>query len=205
MGSQASPFELAVGIPEVYIAPVGEAFPDLSAAVAGNWEKIVDRELTPESGVIIRANESVVYDPFRTAGVTAPIASAVEQESFEVEVPSLDFTAPALARAIHGPAATITDTAAGSGVAGNKNFQLYGGPRRRSLAVLIRWPYSTEATSEDDDFAMQVEIPLAGYQRNMEATFTKANPAMYALVFTALYDLATGAFVRFRLQDAAAT
>lgn len=203
MGQNVAPFEVAVGVPEIWIAPAGTAMPDLSVAPAGDWEKLFDRRLTLEDGVTIRAPQTWEHDAFRTAGVTAPLKGALTAEDFEIEVAAMDWSAAAVARALHGPDATVTDTAAGSGTAGNLNFSTYNGPTQRVCAVLVRWPYSTEAAQPTDDFAMQAEIKRATLMANIDTAFQKGAPGSTGVSIRALYDLDTDAFVTIRMQDAA--
>lgn len=204
MGVNVSPFEVAVGVPVIWLAPYSEAFPDLSETPAANWERLFTRALTSEDGVAFRMPQTWEHDAFRTAGVTAPLKGALTAEDLEIEVSAMDWSAAALARAMFGPAATVTDMASGSGVAGNLNFSLYNGPTQRRCAALVRWPYSTEATSEDDDFAAQLEIPAVTVMTNLDTSFTKGSPAMVGVTLRALYDLDNEAFATMRFQDEAA-
>lgn len=204
MGYQTNPIEVAVGAGDIWLAPIGSTFPDLSASPSSPWVQLVTKERITEDGIIVRGSQTLETDAFRTAGLTAPLKAARVAEDIEIEFTVIDMSPNALAKAWHLDTAQITDTAAGSGVAGNKNMPLYRGLTVKEMMMVLRLPYSPDATAVTDNFAHQYDIPRVVQAAAPELVYVKGNPVGLRFVLKQLYD-ATYGLGKIRQQDAAAS
>jgi hypothetical protein len=199
-----SPYEIISGPVEVYRAPVGEAWPDISEAPAGNWTLIgtSGNQNITEDGVAIRHMQTIESDAFRMVGNTGPRGAIRQSEDLEIEFVLADLKAVEYANALNGASVTVTDTAAGAGAGGNLNFPIQRGPFVARTALLIRGTnLSAEATDEADDFNMQYEIPIAFQSGEPEVVFNKNGPAALRFLYRVIED-ATDGFGTLRIQDA---
>lgn len=203
MGTGTWPYEMLVAPAEVWIAPVGETFPDLADAPAGNWAKLADKDALAEEGVTLRYGQDVDVDNSRVLGSTLPRKAFRSRENVEVEFTVKDLSAATLSKALD-LAKAVTDTAAGAGTAGNLNFVVERGLTVGEKAVLVRYDASPDAVAATDDFKFQVEVYRAVQTGAPEPNPQKDNPGAVAFTLTALED-SSGNFVTVRSQDAAAT
>lgn len=198
----SAPFEIIVSPFNIYWAPTGEAFPDISDDPAGSWALIgTNGNLNyGEDGVVITHEQNV--EVFRPDGATGPIKAARTEESLMIGLSLWDTTMEQYQFALNGN--TVNSVAAGSGIGGNKNIGLARGADVTLMALLIRGvsPY-------DDTMSMQYEIPFAYESGSPEVSYNKSNVAALSLQFGCLVDpsAATPAerFGRLVAQDAAAT
>lgn len=159
----------------MYRAPVGTAFPLLTAAPGAGWALLGENgnKSYSEDGVTVRHPQSV--NRIRPAGSTGPIKAARTEEDFEVQFTLWDLTLEALAAALHQGA--VTD-AGGSRVTG-----IYRGFGIEESALLIRGtsPY-------DDTLLAQYEIPRAYTEGAPEVAYVKGEPAGLEFLWVALVD-----------------
>ena len=194
-----TPYEVLYGPLELFIAPVGEAFPALEVAdptAATNWELLgtSGQNSETEEGVTVRANQDLAY--FRSAGQTAPRKAVRTSEDLEIEVMLADASIETFARALNN--AAITDTAAGSGTVGHRAIDMLQGADVTEWAVLARGhsPYL-------DGQRAQFEVYRAVQSANVETVHRKDQPAALRFTFRALLD-ASGNWAVLRGADAAA-
>lgn len=198
-----TPFEIITAPMKVYIAPLGEAFPDIDADPAGDWELLGtngDRSYE-EGGVTVSHSKS--YDKVRTAGATGPVKATLREEDLMIRLTLLDLTLEQYKNALNGN--TVTTTAAGSGSAGKKSIGLSQSVgRTREFALLVRGlsPY-------DETLNAQYEVPRCYDSGSAEPVFRKGGTgAALALELTAMEDLSASSeeerFGRFVAQHQAA-
>lgn len=194
-----APYEIVIGPAEVYVAPVGEAFPDIDEAPAGNWLLVglAGADNYSEDGVIIRRQVSNTL--VRPLGSTVPVKAAITETGFEVEFTVMDLSPEAMQLAFGGDEDDITSTVASSGVAGNDVFDIVTDPVPIHKAVLVRCNQS----SFGNGFNTQFEVFSAFQTGSAEGTFSKSDPFMQTHIWTAI-KTASG-FVRVRQQTAAGT
>lgn len=194
----AEPFEIITAPFDVWIAPVGEAFPGLGTDPASPWELIGTNGNRNHSddGVTITHNETV--EDFRTRGATGPVKSFRTEESIVVAFNLHDLTLEQYARVMNFNA--ITDNSAETPP--DKTIDLYRGVNVGVRALLVRGP-----SPYMDGGQMQFEVPKVRADGNSEVQFSKSTPAGLSLAFTTLEDLNAASeserFGRLRAQTAA--
>jgi hypothetical protein len=198
-----TPFEIIAAPVIVYQAAIGEAFPLIDAAVAGNWVKIGtsgDRNI-PEDGVTVAHSQEV--EPFYSIGGTGPQKVFRTREGFVCRFTLADLTLEEYSHILNDN--SVTDTAASSGVAGIREVDLYRGSEVSQVALLIRGLFSAYG----DTWNTQFQIPNCYQTGTPEPVFMKGTPAALAFEYTAIEDplAATSAdrFGKLVMQDAAPT
>jgi hypothetical protein len=196
------PFEIIAAPFTVWIAPVGEAFPDVDTAPGGGWAKIGtsgDQNYT-EDGVVVSLAQTI--EKWRGAGTTGPRKAFRTSEDMTVRFTLVDLTLEQLKHALNGN--TVTDTAAGTGTPGVRKIGLSRGHTVTPFALLIRGGVSPYG----DSFSMQFEVPVAVLQSSQELEFKKGTPAGVLLEWAAMEDpdasSAAERFGRLIAQDAVA-
>jgi hypothetical protein len=183
MGSPNSvPYEVVAAPYEVYYGPVGEAFPLVDAAAAGNWKKIGTSGILSyvDNGVSVSNPQSITK--WRSAGDTGVRKVFRTEEDLMVKFTIADISLEAYQLALNMNA--ITTVAAGSGTAGYKAIGLSRGTNVAQRAILIRG-----ASPYGDDMTLQFEIPIAFQTGSPEPVFgKKGEPAALALEWTAIID-----------------
>jgi len=178
----SKPYEIVVAPFSVYWAPVGEAFPDVDEAPAGNWTLIgtSGSRNYAEEGVTVVHEQTV--ELFRGSGATGPVKAARTEEGLMVRLTLWDMKLEQYRLALNSNA--VSTTAAGSGTPGFKEIDLYRGFDVALMALLVRGDVSPEG----DGFKTQYEVPLCFPSGSPEVVFSKRAPAGLALEFTALED-----------------
>lgn len=178
----AAPFEIIAAPFTGWWAPVGEAFPAIDAAPAGNWVKIGtsgDRNYD-EDGVTVAHEQTI--EQVRAVGGTGPRKAFRTEEGLIVRFSLMDLTLEQYRLALNSnPVAT---TAAGSGTAGFKALNAYRGLDISTMALLLRGGVSPYGAS----FQSQFEIPVCFEGGSPEPAFKKGEPAGLALEFMVLED-----------------
>lgn len=198
--SQVAPFEIMAGPVEVYLAPVGTAFPDISAAPSGSWILLgtTGSKNYDDEGVTIAHEQTV--EEFIPVGLTGARKAFRTEESIVISLNVVDISAAQYAKVMNG--ATVTDTAAGVSIGGNLNFPLYRGLTVATFAMLMRGSESAAAVAATDNFNTQWEVPIVYQNGNPEPVMKKGEPFALACEFRALWDATLG-FGKYRSQDAA--
>ncbi len=173
------PFEI-IGAPfTIWLAPVGTAFPLVTAAPGAGWTKLGtsgDRNYSDE-GVQVMHDQTI--SNVSVAGATGPVKAFRTAEQLMISATLLDMTLEQLANVL----GTVTTTAAGAGTAGTKKVGLSRGTDVALFALLARGP-----SPYADGMTAQYEVPRCYQSGNPRPQFTKGNPAQLALEFTALED-----------------
>ena len=196
----SKPFEIIAAPFEVFIAPVGEPFPDVDEAPTGNFVLLGtsgDRNYS-EDGVKISHPQS--FEFFRFLGTTHPRKANRTEEDMMIEFDLADLTAAQYKFAMNEN--SITDVAADVGTPGFQFFSLARGLVTAEHALLVRGP-----SAADDAFNAQYEIPRVIHVGEPEIVFKKDEVAFISMIFQALEDPADPVnlpFGRYVIQDAAA-
>ncbi|MFA6219591.1 MAG: hypothetical protein WC692_07400 [Erythrobacter sp.] len=180
-----TPYEI-IGAPlTLWVAPIGTAFPLISAAPGAGWTKVgTNGDRSYENGGVTTTHAKS-YSKVRTAGSSGPIKAFLEEEDLMFGVTLLDLTLEQYQLALNGN--TITTVAPAAGQPGTKKIGLSEDVgRTMEYALLARGlsPY-------DEALAMQYCVPRC-YQSGAPApVFRKGGDgAGLALQFEALEDLA---------------
>lgn len=175
------PFEVIAAPVVVYQAPVGEAFPLIDDAPAGNWTQIGtggDRSIT-EAGVTLSHPQTT--EVIRALGSTAPIKVFRTEEDLLVAFEVMDITLENYLLVLNSN--TVATTAPG-GEAGFKEVDMFRGAEISQFAILIRGDFSPYG----DDWNTQYEIPVMFQTGSPEVVYQKGTPVGLAFEFTAIGD-----------------
>lgn len=169
--------EIINGPLSVYWAPVGEAFPAVSAAPAGNWALIgtSGAHNYTDDGVTVRSEKSVEY--FRALASPYPRKSFITEADVIVSVQLADFTLTQLRTALNQNV-VVSDT-------GFDYIPLDVGSDVNEIAVLVR---GTGKSPLFDGSNMQFELRRAMEDGSREWGFVKGEPVMSELNFRVIYD-----------------
>ena len=124
---------------DVYWAPVGEAFPVVEVAPAGNWIVLgsVGALNINEDGVTVSGPQT--FEQFRSAGSAAPQEVSRTEEDVIVALQLHDLDPAMLRLALNQNA--VANTAAGGGFAGFDEIPLErGAGKPNEIALLVRGP-----------------------------------------------------------------
>jgi len=194
------PYEIIMSPFEVYLAPVGEAFPLIDAVPAGNWALLGTRGKgnIAEDGITVTHNQTL--NPHRTSGTTGPVKVVRSEEELLISFLLEDLSLEQYAKVLNNVA--VSDTPAGVGTAGFRDITLRQGPDVSAYALLCRGksPYG-------DSWNSQYQVPIVYQNDNPAPAFTKSGAAGLQVTLAALEDLsaATDAerFGKLVAQDAA--
>lgn len=197
-----TPYEIVMSPFEVYLAPVGEVFPDVDETPAGNWVLLGTngKYNYSEDGVTVSHEQTI--SAHRTLGSTGPIKAARTEENLIVSLVLEDLTAEGYAKILNN--VSVSDVAAGAGTPGHRDITLRQGPSVSTFAVLVKGP-----SAYGDSWNSQYQIPRAFQNGSPAPVFNKGDAAGLAVEFMALEDpdAATDAerFGKLVVQDADAT
>lgn len=172
----SAPFEIVAGPLELYLAPVGEAFPPIDVAPAGGWVKVgaSGKRNYSEDGVSVNHDQTV--EGFRAAGTTGKRKMFRTEEDLRITVSLADVTLEQYKYALNGN--TVTNAAGDP-----RKIGLSRGRQVTEYALLARG-----ASPYGDDFHVQYEVPRCAEVGSQEVSFQKGTPAMLQLEFEALED-----------------
>lgn len=186
-----APLEM-VGQPlELYLAPVGTAFPLIDGVPSGSWTLIGTSGKRSQDEAGVTATHSQTINPVRTGGSLGAVKAFRSAEDLSFKVTIFDVSLEQVKLALNGN--TLTTVAASTGVAGYKKIGLSRGFDVTEYALLARGPspYLNNAN-------LQYQVPRC-YMSNSPATvYRKGVPVGVELEFMALEDAgAASADVRF--------
>lgn len=178
-----TPFEILAGPITLWLAPVGTAFPLITAAPAAGWTKVgTNGDMNyDESGVEVSLTQKI--EDARPAGSTAAVKAWRTEEDFMLSANVWDVTLEQFRIAMN--AATVTTVAAGVGTAGTKKIGLIRGVDVATYALIARGKLS----GYGDGYVGQYELPICYQSGNIKPVYRKGKPVGLALEFTALADL----------------
>lgn len=176
------PYEVLGAPAEVYIAPVGTAFPDIDATPAGTWVRLgTDGALNYDAGAGVSANHPQSISSWRSLGAAGVRKRFLTEEDGTYAVTVADLTLEEYAHAIEN---AVTTVGAGGGSAGSKWLGLSRPATIPTIALLIRVLESPEI----EDGFMQYEIPRAQQMGQPNPIFRRDQPALLAMEWGALID-----------------
>lgn len=184
MPENSAPFEIIAAPFELYVAPVGSAFPAVDEVPdSSDWTLVGtsgDLNYT-EDGVTVEHTQTLTY--FRSLGSTGARKATRTEEEQKISLVLADLTPEQYALALNGNIVTPTDAA--PGVPGSKKIGLTRGTTVRQYALLLRGP-----SPYMEDGVAQYEVPVAVQSGNPKPVFRKGvdQPADLALEFMALED-----------------
>lgn len=179
-----TPLEI-VAVPfEVWVGPIGEAFPAINATPAGNWVKLGTRGALNirEPGVTVSHGQTV--ELVRMSGDTLPIKAFRTEEDIRISFTLSDLTLENYNRAVN--MGSVTDTAAGSGVAGHRAIDLRQGLDVEQRALLIRGANASPYLASTN---VQYEVPVAVQVGTPSAVYSKGEPVGLEMEWAILVDL----------------
>lgn len=180
-----APFEIIAAPFTIWMAPVGTAFPIVTAAPAVTWTKIgANGNVNYDEGGVEVAHTQKL-EQARPAGTTGPVKVWRTEEDMMVSFTLWDITLEMYRYALN--AATLTTTAAATGVPGTKKIGL-----KRNTDVALYALLARGVSPYGDGFVAQYEVPLCYQSGNAKPVGKKGKPMGLALEFTALEDLTAG-------------
>ena len=197
-----APHEIFLSRFDVYLAPVGEVYPVIDAAPAGNWVKLGTNGVRNfgEEGVTI--SPAQVMDPIHVYGATGPVKYARTQETLLLSFMLYDFTLEEYTRLLNN--VTVVQNAAASGIAGFKEIDNKFGLDPYEVALLLRAGQSPYGTG----WNTQLEVPKVVQSGSPTMVSVKNDAMKIAFEFSAVEDPAAASddkrFGRWLQQDATA-
>lgn len=185
------PYEI-VGQPlTLWLAPVGTAFPSVSASPASPWVLVGtsgDRSET-EEGVTVTHSQTL--NKVRAGGSVGPIKVFRPEEDLMFRLTLMDVSLEQYRTALNNN--TLTTVAAATGTVGTKSVGLSRGKTVSTYALLARG-----VSAYNPAFVSQYQVPRCYVSGNPAIVFRKGQPAGIELTFEALEDLtASSEAVRF--------
>lgn len=176
--------EIISGAFDVYMAPVGEAFTDLSQVPAGNWAKIGTngKRHYGEEGVVMNLDQE--FEKHAFAGGTEILKINRTLEELKTVFKLFDLVSTEIAKAWN-LIATTNDTAAGASQGGSQDFELLRGLTVTPKAFLIRGEnQSPDLVTEN----IQIELPAAVQIANLELVTNKPDNMGVAFELQSIAD-----------------
>lgn len=199
----STPLEVVAAPFEVWIGPVGEAFPLIGAAPAGNWVKIGTSGALnyTEDGVTVTHEQTI--EMVRSLGDTGPIKAFRTEETLRIGFTLMDITLENYKYALNF--GTVTDNAPGSGIAGFRSIDLHAGLDVDDRALLVRGLNASPYLANTN---VQYQIPVAFENASPAIVYQKGVPAGLELEWIAKVDAAAASaskrFGTLIMQDEAA-
>jgi hypothetical protein len=196
------PYEMIIAPFEVYLAQVGEAFPTVDDAPAGNWSLLGKNGMDnmADAGVTVTHEQTIVQK--RNVGSTGIKKVARTEEGLTVSMVLEDLTLETYAKILNGQ--SIGQISAGAGIPGQRSIALMQGAEVAEFAVLVRG-----VSAYDSNLKAQYQIPRAYQSDNPSPVFNKADVASLKCTFTVMEDLSAASkllrFGKLIMQDAPAT
>lgn len=205
--ANAAPYEvLATGAIDVYLAPVGTAFPDLAddPVVDAGFELLGSNgNLNYDSDAGIKVSHAQSLKPFMALGDCGTRKIFRSSEEQKVAVTLVDITLEHYRQALNRNTVTTTPGTPGT-VTSNRKVGLSRGFRVDTVALLVK----VRASGYGDgtpEWVSQYEIPIAAQSGNPEAIYKKDDPVKLPLEWSTLVDpdavSSDERFGRFVMQD----
>jgi hypothetical protein len=186
-------YELLTGVGRLYVAPVGTAFPALSATPAGSWVDVGETR----DGVTITHEQTI--EEAQCDQILGPLKAFRTDEALGVQT---NLVCANLERMADLLGATVADTPPGSGTIGSREVHLHCGDTVKEYALLFRGdsPYGA--------YPAQYEVPRGYFRDAMTLNHRKGETVTLPANFRALVDLTASndedRFGRLVAQDATA-
>ncbi len=186
-------YSVLTNVGRFYIAPVGTAFPALTATPGAPWRDLGDTQ----DGVDVEHDDKI--EKVRTDQRTGAVKATRTEESMLVKTKLVEATLENLADVT---GVTLTDTAPGVGTIGTREIPLHRNAKVDEWAVLFRGysPYF--------DGPAQYQIPRGFFGKVDAVKYDKGKNAAIPFTFEALENLSAATederFGKLIAQDAAA-
>lgn len=176
------PFQIIAAPFEIYLAPVGESFPDVDEAPSGNWVLVgtSGTQDMAEDGVVVVHDQNI--EKVRSYGGTGPRKAFRTTEDLMVRFTLMDISIAEYVKALNFN--TVTSVAAGSGTPGYDHANLYRGLDVEVRALLVKGAVSPLGAG----WSMQYEVPYVFENGSPEPAYVKGQAAGLAFEFSALED-----------------
>jgi hypothetical protein len=188
----SAPYDIFVGSADVWVAPVGTAFPAIDAEPGSPWVLVGTRgaKQYSDSGLTIRSN--ITTNAIRSLGSILTIKNVRSDADFQVEFVVMDTTPDQLAISFGTDPSTIDDNT------DDESFAVNFSPIPLQRAVLVRTgqsPFGAGANS-------QLEIAAADQLGSAEGAFSKTEGLGFQHLWSAV-EPQTGDAVTWRMGKAA--
>jgi hypothetical protein len=174
-----APYEILAGPLDLWLAPVGTAFPVIGAAPAGPWAMVgtAGKRNYADDGLAVQHTQKI--DTATPAGAIAPVKAWRTEEGLIVTVTMWDMSLEHYTIALGGAAPTTV--AAAVGTPGTKKIGLSRGPDVVTYALLARGN-----SAYGDNYKGQYEVPVCFQNASPKPVFAKGKPSGLELEFMAL-------------------
>lgn len=174
------PYEMITAPGEIWLAPVGESFPDVDEAPGGNWEKLGQNGMYSlnEDGITVSHEQTL--ETHSSLGSTGALKVTRSEESLTVSATLEDLSLEEYAKVLND--VSVSEGSTGGG-ADTKEIPLRQGKSVSTFALLFRIP-----SAYGDDWDGQFEIPRCYQSESPSPAFTKDGKAGLAVEFSALED-----------------
>lgn len=190
----STPYDLLVGVGELFIAPANTAMPALGSAPGGSWINLGETD----DGVKVGKTQSI--ETFTSDQRTGKVKAVRTEEGLTISTNLQKSTLENLADVING---TVTTTAPGASTIGTKSLSMYAGPDVKEFAFLFR------SNSPYGNWPAQYYVPRGFFGGEVEMEYKKDDKVLIPAEFEALEDLnaanAADRFGKYVAQHAAAT
>lgn len=174
------PYEMITAPGEIWLAPVGESFPDVDSAPAGNWAKLGQNGMYSLSEDGITVSHEQTLNQHRALGSTGALKVTRSEENLTIGGTLEDLSLEEYAKAINDVSVTTGTTTGG---ADTKEITLRQGKSVATFAMLFRI-----ASGYGDGWDGQFEVPRVYQSESPSPGFTKDGKAGLSVVFSALED-----------------
>jgi hypothetical protein len=176
----SAPYEIIMSPFEVYVAPVGTAFPNPDAAVSSTWKLLGKngKRNQSEDGVVISHEQTVVKH--RTNGSTGPVKIVRSDEDMTIGFTLEDLTIETYSTVM---GQTFSEQTQAVGVAGVRSVGLRMGQTVANFAMLVRGP-----SAYYDGGNAQYEVPVVAQVAGPKPKFSKKDAAGLEVLWTAIED-----------------
>lgn len=174
------PYEMITAPGEIWLAPVGESFPDVDAAPSGNWAKLGQSGMYSlnEDGVTVTHEQTL--NRHSSLGATGALKVTRSEENLTIGATLEDLSLEEYKKVLNDVSVTTGSTGSG---ADTKEITLRQGKDVATFAFLLRIP-----SAYGDGWDGQFEIPRVYQSESPSPAFTKDGKAGLAVMFSALED-----------------
>lgn len=192
-----APHEIVAGPLELWAAPVGTAFPAITATPSGDWVKVGTSGAKNYDDEGVTATLSQTIEGFTPAGGTHQRKAFRTDDGLAFACNVVDFS-PEQFALLHDRA-TITTVAAGAGVAGTKTI-----PLGRDIEVELYAILARGMSPVNNALPAQFQASAAYQNGEQELVFQKGEPVGVAVEFVVV-EATAGSFADLVVQTAAPT
>lgn len=183
------PFEVIAGPATVYIAPVGEPFPEINEEPTGQWTSLG----RTDGGVTVKHTQDI--NLITVDQNLMPVKAIRTKAGLEVSCDLAEITLETYAKLLND--ASVNKVAAGTGTPGYRSFDLTASVDLAQFALLVRGP------SPYMDAYMDFRLERVIQSGEPEIKFVRDDKSVLSVTFTALEGDTPGKVGSIIAQDAA--